>query len=204
MIPNKATFDDLHERTTFPREIGLLINGVELLSSPLFDENIYYGGITSIDVTNAGEDYDVVDVPPIEIKDDSGTGVKAHVNLSGTVREIKILNSGIIDPPGILEQIPLKHKENIIAFAANIIEETVKTSKKANQIQIYKFLSQLKEYLSDAELSNLGISPSDNFVKSQLVLAMSHGVTLTLRNNDFMGLADKVINELFHTNMLMD
>ena len=117
---------------------------------------------------------------------------------------IKILNSGIIDPPGILEQIPLKHKENIIAFAANIIEETVKTSKKANQIQIYKFLSQLKEYLSDAELSNLGIRPSDNFVKSQLVLAMSHGVTLTLCNNDFMGLADKVINELFHTNMLMD
>jgi len=117
---------------------------------------------------------------------------------------IKILNSGIIDPPDILEQIHLKHKENIIAFAANIIEETVKTSKKANQIQIYKFLSQLKEYLSNTELSNLGIRPSDNFVKSQLVLAMSHGVTLTLCNNDFMGLADKVINELFHTNMLID
>ena len=117
---------------------------------------------------------------------------------------IKILNSGIIDPPNILEQIPLKHKENIIQFAAEIIEDAVKSSKKANQIQIYKFLSQLKEYLSDAELSNLGIRPSDNFVKSQLVLAMSHGVTLTLCNNDFMGLADKVINELFHTNMLMD
>jgi hypothetical protein len=117
---------------------------------------------------------------------------------------IKILNSGIIDPPGILEQISLKHKENIIAFAANIIEETVKTSKQANQIQIYKFLSQLKDYLSNSELTNLGIKPSDNFVKSQLVLAMAHGVTLTLCNNDFMSLADKVINELFHTNMLMD
>jgi predicted unusual protein kinase regulating ubiquinone biosynthesis (AarF/ABC1/UbiB family) len=117
---------------------------------------------------------------------------------------IKILNSGIIDPPGILEQIPLNHKENIIDFAAKIIEETVKSSKQANQIQIYKFLSQLKDYLSDKELSNLGIRPSDNFVKSQLVLAMAHGVTLTLCNNDFMSLADKVINELFHTNMLMD
>ena len=116
----------------------------------------------------------------------------------------KILNSGIIDPPGILDQIPLKHKENIIDFSAKIIEETVKTSKNANQIQIYKFLSQLKDYLSTSELSNLGIRPSDNFVKSQLVLAMSHGVTLTLCNNDFMGLADKVINELFHTNMIME
>ena len=117
---------------------------------------------------------------------------------------IKILNSGIIDPPGILDQIPLKHKENIIDFSAKIIEETVKTSKNANQIQIYKFLSQLKDYLSTSDLSKLGIRPSDNFVKSQLVLAMSHGVTLTLCNNDFMGLADKVINELFHTNMIME
>jgi len=90
----KANFDDLNERTTFNREIGLLINGVELLSPTLFDENIYYGGITSIDVTNVGEDYDVIDVPPIEIKDDFGSGVKAHVNLSGTVREVKILNAG--------------------------------------------------------------------------------------------------------------
>ena len=117
---------------------------------------------------------------------------------------IKILNSGIIDPPNILDQIPLKHKENIVNFTAEIIEEAVKSSKKANQIQIYKFLSQLKDYLSTSELENLGIRPSDNFVKSQLVLAMAHGVTLTLCNNDFMGLADKVINELFHTNMIME
>ena len=94
--------------------------------------------------------------------------------------------------------------ENIINFASEIIEETVKSSKKANQIQIYKFLSKLKDYLSTSELANLGIRPSDNFIKSQLVLAMSHGVTLTLCNNDFMGLADKVINELFHTNMIME
>ena len=44
---------------------------------------------------------------------------------------------------------------------------------------------------------------SDNFIKIQLVLAMSHGVTLTLCDNEFMDLADKVINELFHTNMII-
>lgn len=90
----KSSFDDLNERTTFNREIGLLVNGVELLSPTLFDENIYYGNIKSIDVTNAGRDYDVIDVPPLEIKDETGTGVKAHLNISGTVREIKILNAG--------------------------------------------------------------------------------------------------------------
>jgi predicted unusual protein kinase regulating ubiquinone biosynthesis (AarF/ABC1/UbiB family) len=116
---------------------------------------------------------------------------------------IKLLNSGIIDPPCILQQIPKEDYENIINFTAEIINETVNTSKKANQVQIYKFISKLKDYLNNSILSNIGIRPSDNFVKTQLVLAMSHGVTLTLCNDDFMGLADKVINELFHTNMII-
>jgi ubiquinone biosynthesis protein len=117
---------------------------------------------------------------------------------------VKLLNSGIIDPPNILQQIPKDDYENIIAFTSEIIDETVNISKKANQIQIYKFISKLKEYLSNSVLSKIGIRPSDSFVKTQLVLAMSHGVTLTLCNDDFMGLADKVINELFHTNMIIE
>ena len=117
---------------------------------------------------------------------------------------IKLLNSGIIDPPNILQQIPKDDYENIISFTSEIIDETVNISKKANQIQIYKFISKLKDYLSNSVLSKIGITPSDNFVKTQLVLAMSHGVTLTLCNDDFMGLADTVINELFHTNMIIE
>jgi len=58
--------------------------------------------------------------------------------------------------------------------------------------------------LSKDELANLGIRPSDDFVKAQLVLAMSHGVTLTLCKEDFITLMDKVINELFHTKMLLE
>ena len=117
---------------------------------------------------------------------------------------IKLLNSGIIDPPNILQQIPKEDYENIINFSSEIIDECINTSKKANQIQLYKFISKLKNYLSNSVLSNIGIRPSDNFVKTQLVLAMSHGVTLTLCNDDYMGLADKVINELFHTNMIIE
>ena len=93
-ISTKDLFDDLNKRTTFNREVGMLINGVEILSPTLFDENIYYGSVSSIEVTNPGEEYDVIQSPPIEVKDEVGTGVKAHLNLSGTVREVKILNAG--------------------------------------------------------------------------------------------------------------
>ena len=116
----------------------------------------------------------------------------------------KILNSGIIDPPGILQQIPKDDYNNILSFTEEIIADTIHSSKKANQIQIYKFISKLKEYLSKDKLANIGIRPSDDFIKSQLVLAMAHGVTLTLCKDDFITLMDKVINELFHTKMLLE
>jgi predicted unusual protein kinase regulating ubiquinone biosynthesis (AarF/ABC1/UbiB family) len=116
----------------------------------------------------------------------------------------KILNSGIIDPPGILKQIPKEDYENIVNFTEKILDDTVHKSKSANQIQIYKIISELKNYLSKKELTNMGIRPSDEFMKSQLVLAMAHGVTLTLCNDDFITLMDKVINELFRTDLLLD
>lgn len=116
---------------------------------------------------------------------------------------IKILNSGILEPLDIFQKIPKENYENIIIFTSEIINETINNSKKANQIQIYKFISKLKDYLCNSKIANFGIKISDNFVKTQLVLAMSHGVTLTLCNDDFISLTDKVINELFHTNMII-
>ncbi len=55
----------------------------------------------------------------------------------------KLLNSGIIDPPGILQQIPQNDYNNILTFTEEIINDTINSSKKANQIQIYKFISKL-------------------------------------------------------------
>jgi len=115
---------------------------------------------------------------------------------------LKVLNSGIIDPPGIFSKIPNNHRENIINRASQLIEESISSSKKANQLQLYKFLHEFKNYLSNPEISNIGIRLSDNFVKTQLVLAMAHGITLTLCKEDYMALADQVVNELFHTKMI--
>jgi hypothetical protein len=118
------------------------------------------------------------------------------------VSAIKLLNSCIFEPPGVFDKISNEHKERIIHFACEMFEEAVNSSKKANQLQIYKFLHTFKDYLHNSEIANVGIRPSDDFVKTQLVLAMAHGITLTLCKDEYMGIADKVINELFHTNIL--
>jgi len=116
----------------------------------------------------------------------------------------KIINSGIIEPIDVLKNMPTHHYERIVKILEDIVQETVHASKKANQIQIYKFISSLRSYLSDHEISNLGLTLSDSFVKTQLVLAMAHGVTLTLCKDNYMELANVVINELFHTDMIVE
>ena len=57
--------------------------------------------------------------------------------------------------------------------------------------------------MGNSQLATLGIRPSDNFVKTQLVLAMAHGVTLTLCKDNFIEMINKIINELFHVNLLL-
>jgi predicted unusual protein kinase regulating ubiquinone biosynthesis (AarF/ABC1/UbiB family) len=115
----------------------------------------------------------------------------------------KILLSGMIEPVNVLKSLPSEHYKNILGFLTEIIHDTIYTSKQANQIQIYRFMSKFKTYMSNPEIAGLGLKPSDSFVKTQLVLAMAHGVTLTLCKDDYMSLADKVINELFPTSMII-
>lgn len=114
----------------------------------------------------------------------------------------KILNSGIIEPIEIIQNMPKEHYNNLVTMLASIIQDVVYKSKQANQMQIFKFLNGLKKYMSEHELVNLGLRPSDNFVKTQLVLAMAHGVTLTLCKDNYMEIANNVINELFHMNFI--
>jgi ubiquinone biosynthesis protein len=119
------------------------------------------------------------------------------------VTAIKILDSGMIEPLELVKSLPDEHRTNIINFMSEIIRDTINNPNNANQIQIYKFISEFKKYISNPEISCLGLRPSDNFVKTQLVLAMAHGVTLTLCKDDYMMFANKVINELFHTDIMM-
>ena len=116
---------------------------------------------------------------------------------------LKLLQSGLIIPVNVVHKIPNSEFTKILQFTTEIIDETLHNSKNATQVQIYKFMSKLKEYMCNPELSIIGIKPSDNFVKTQLVLAMAHGVTLTLCKDDFFSLADKVLNELFNVNLLL-
>ena len=96
---NKSKAKINGSKITNNKPIGLLVNGVELYSSALYDENLYYGKINSIQITNNGDEYDVINSPELEVFDTInntvyGFGAKVHPNIIGSVKGIQIVNPG--------------------------------------------------------------------------------------------------------------
>jgi len=113
----------------------------------------------------------------------------------------KVLNA-FIEPRKTFQRIPFECRENLYKEASKVIEEAIHNSKDASQVKIYEFMKKFNEYLNGNNLRFFGLYVSDDFVKFQMALAMSQGVSLCLCKNDYMPFANKVLNELFHTDLL--
>jgi hypothetical protein len=85
------------ERTTNNKPVGILVNGVEIYSPTLYDENIYYGKLDEVVITNNGKNYDVINFSGLEILDPVGTGEGAKVtaNVVGNLKSVKVLSPGV-------------------------------------------------------------------------------------------------------------
>ena len=115
----------------------------------------------------------------------------------------KIMTSGLIEPIDVVINLPTHHYENIIKIIMTIIESANNDAQEANQKQLYRFLSNFYCYLKDnKDISKLGLRPSDSFIKTQMCFAMSHGVSITLCKDNYINIADKVLNDLFHIDLL--
>ena len=55
---------------------------------------IYYGSLENIDVIKGGQNYDIINPPIVAINDSIGTGATAVAAVSGSLQDIKIVNSG--------------------------------------------------------------------------------------------------------------
>ncbi len=94
-VREKNYFDDPNKRDIDNRAIGLLGNGVELFPPTVLDEQIFFGDIRNIEVTDSGKDYDVLNGPPLIINDSKGSGAFAHANVTGSFRDVKLVTPGI-------------------------------------------------------------------------------------------------------------
>ena len=78
---------------TKPGTTGVLINGVEVQNYKSNDI-ISYGAIESVDILVPSNGIDVINVPNLIIKDSVGTGATGHIAVSGSLREVRVLDGG--------------------------------------------------------------------------------------------------------------
>jgi predicted unusual protein kinase regulating ubiquinone biosynthesis (AarF/ABC1/UbiB family) len=115
---------------------------------------------------------------------------------------INIVNCGTFESVESINNLPTNHYNGLIDIFTGIIDETVRKKHGANHFQIYSTLSQITTYLKKHNLDSTLIL-SDNFVRIQMALAMSHGVALKLCHDDCLQLANNVFNEMFNTDLFL-
>jgi predicted unusual protein kinase regulating ubiquinone biosynthesis (AarF/ABC1/UbiB family) len=111
-----------------------------------------------------------------------------------------ILYSGCLEPVDVIAQLPKVHSDNLIRIMSEILDKVMNHSA-ANELEVCNVLINIDSYLRNNNLFELGIRPSNNFVKAQLALAMSQGVTLTLCKEKFISVVEMVVNEVFHSEL---
>ena len=116
----------------------------------------------------------------------------------------ELLLDNSIEPQEVFKGIHIEHRENLYTEAGKILDEAVHNAKDASQVKIYNFIKKFNEYLNGNDLRKHGLHVSDDIVKFQMALAMSQGVSLCLCKNDYMPFANKVLNELFHTDLIFE
>ena len=104
----------------------------------------------------------------------------------------KFLLSGIVEP---VEIMPKEQYDTIKQFITTIIQSMICKTREVDQVELYNLFRDINSYLTGHV--NLGLKPCDGFVKLQLTIAMAHGVTMSLCGEDYSGLLNQVITEMF-------
>jgi len=78
---------------TEPGYNGVLVNGVEILNYKSGD-GIKYGDLTTIEITNGGDGYDVINPPILNIQDDIGIGATGDVSVTGEFVSLNLIDRG--------------------------------------------------------------------------------------------------------------
>jgi predicted unusual protein kinase regulating ubiquinone biosynthesis (AarF/ABC1/UbiB family) len=147
-----------------------------------------------------------------EISSETKDGIFSIVSnlYSVPTRELSeiIINSSLIEPLEQIKELEKDQYDNIITIISTFTEKNIKKSDKVNQMDVYKFLIELNDYIETININQkqdpnnnqkqIKLKPSDDYVKIQLMFGMFHGVVIKLCDGKYLQLANEVMTELFN------
>jgi len=114
-----------------------------------------------------------------------------------------LLESGILEPSDCIINLPKKHLDHILIILTKFINDTIHVSKHFCQVNAFKSLYQLNEYIVKNKLvvDGIQVKPCDDLIKFQIVFTMLYGVIFKLCGINYLEITNKVIVDLFHIDL---
>jgi predicted unusual protein kinase regulating ubiquinone biosynthesis (AarF/ABC1/UbiB family) len=111
-----------------------------------------------------------------------------------------ILEAGIIEPADYIIKIAPDHLKYILGILTKFINDTIYISKHFSQINAFKSLYELNDYITENNLivNGIQIRPCDDLIKIQVVFTMLYGVISKLCGAAYLEITNKVMIDLFH------
>jgi predicted unusual protein kinase regulating ubiquinone biosynthesis (AarF/ABC1/UbiB family) len=111
-----------------------------------------------------------------------------------------LLLSGIIEPIECINNLNSEHSNAIVNILTKFINNTLHISKHFSQINTFKSISELNDYIIDNNLivNGFNIRPCDDLIKFQVIFSMLYGVIFKLCGQNYIEFANKVMIDLFH------
>jgi hypothetical protein len=111
-----------------------------------------------------------------------------------------IIISGLFEPVEYIKNLQQIHYDHILEILTNFVEDTINVSKHFSQINTFKSLSDLNNYIIDNNLMVNGqnIKPSNDMIKAQMIFAMLYGVIYKLCGSRYIEITNKTMRNLFY------
>jgi predicted unusual protein kinase regulating ubiquinone biosynthesis (AarF/ABC1/UbiB family) len=111
-----------------------------------------------------------------------------------------LLESGIVEPVDCIIKIPNRHLKYLLVILTKFINDTIYVSKHFSQINVFKALYELNDYIVENKLIVNGnqIKPCDDLIKIQVIFTMLYGVIFKLCGSSYLEITNKVMIDLFH------
>jgi predicted unusual protein kinase regulating ubiquinone biosynthesis (AarF/ABC1/UbiB family) len=104
----------------------------------------------------------------------------------------------MIEPKDVIKTLQNEDYESVISIFEKYIDIFILNGKIVTQNRLYELMCDLNSYLKKNNLAKYGLYLNDNFVKMQVALSMSQGVTLHLSKDRYLNVANEALKEMFH------
>ena len=111
------------------------------------------------------------------------------------------LDSAFFSPRGVMKTLKEKDREYILKLIEDFVNEVRENKQGANQMNIYNFFFDLNRFARESQLEQYGIRLSNDFIKLQMFIVMSQGVTNELAGEKYVEMANEALYELYKKTM---